>query len=406
MLPAPYAVFGYEDPTGHQVLAVLLVAATTAVFYAVLRALTFRPADAVPIALLALLFPWASGVRLWPTGSVNNVAVLLLFAGLLVALRGLRVPGPRGLRIHLAASTLLAASVLVYESTTGVALFVWLIYVWRAGWRPAAPRAVMDVCAVAAAAIWSSEHTYKYIAPFGDQIAHIPDILREGIDLVAASLAPVSYPAAYPAILAFAVIGAALAVVVVGGQEEPRGPPVGGRGRRLRSRPRPLLGDLRAAGLLHADLRGDRGPRQRRRHLPRGDPGVGGAAGRRHPRPPQRGRRRRGRRGLDPDRTTGRSTSASSATGRARGKSRRRSSPRSRMRIPARTTSSWYSASRVRPAPTSPRSTSPTTSGPRRRSAPTPRSRPTPSSMEPSSPAPRRAYRSTACRRPSTGSST
>ena len=58
----------------------------------------FRRADAVPIALLALLFPWASGVRLWPTGAINNVAVLLLFAGLLVALRGLRVPGPEGPR--------------------------------------------------------------------------------------------------------------------------------------------------------------------------------------------------------------------------------------------------------------------------------------------------------------------
>jgi len=221
MLPAPYAVFGLDDPTGHQVLAVLLVAATTAIFYRVLRALTFRPADAVPIALLALLFPWASGVRIWPTGAVNNVAVMLLFAGLLVALRGLRVPGPRGLVIHLAASTLLAASVLVYESTTGVALFLWLIYLWRAGWRPAAPRAAMDVCAVAAAAIWSSDHTYKYIAPFEDQIAHIPDILRDGLDLVAASLVPVSYPAAYPAALTMLVIGAAIAVVWVAASRSP-----------------------------------------------------------------------------------------------------------------------------------------------------------------------------------------
>ena len=215
MLPATYAVFGLDDPIGHQVLAALLVASTTAVFYRVLRALTFRPADAIPIALLALLFPWASGVRIWPTGVVNNVAVLLLFAGLLVALRGLRVPGPKGLAIHLAASTLYAASVLVYESTTGVVLFLWLIYVWREGWRRAAPRAAMDVCAVAAAAIWSSEHTYKYIAPFGNQIAHIPDILRDGIDLVAATLVPVSNPAAYPAVLAFVVIGAAVGVVAV-----------------------------------------------------------------------------------------------------------------------------------------------------------------------------------------------
>ena len=91
---------------GTTVLAATLTVATTIVFYFVLRALRFEPRDAVPIALLALLFPWASGVRLWPTGSINNLAILLLFAGLLVAIRGLRVPGRRGLLIHLGAAAL------------------------------------------------------------------------------------------------------------------------------------------------------------------------------------------------------------------------------------------------------------------------------------------------------------
>ena len=156
------------------------------------------------------------------------------------------------------------------------------------------------------------------------------------------------------------------------GKAEPRGAPLGGGRGRLRRRPRALLGDLRAAGLLHADLRGDRGPRQRRRHLPGGDPGLGGAAGSGHPRPPQRRRARRRRGRADPGRLRRRSTSASSATGRARGRCSRTSSPRSRRRTPARTTSSSSSASPARPAPTSRRSTSPTTSGRRPRSAPTP----------------------------------
>ena len=213
-LPAPYAVFGFE-PAWHHLLAVVLVASTTGAFYLVLRALRFDARDAVPIALLALLFPWASGVRIWPAGSLNNLAVLLLFAGLLVAIRGLRVPGPKGLAIHLAAATLYAASVLVYESTTGLALFLWPLYVWLAGWRPALPRAAMDIAAVAAAAIWSSAHTEKYIAPFSDQLAHIPDILGEGANLIAASLLPVMAPAEFPVALTVAVLGIAAALLTV-----------------------------------------------------------------------------------------------------------------------------------------------------------------------------------------------
>ena len=41
--------------------------------------LRFETRDAIPIALLALLFPWAMTVKVWPTGSLNNVAILLLF---------------------------------------------------------------------------------------------------------------------------------------------------------------------------------------------------------------------------------------------------------------------------------------------------------------------------------------
>jgi hypothetical protein len=214
ILPSSYEVLG-TDPVWHHLLAASLGLATAAMFYLVLRGLRFESRDAIPITLLALLFPWASAVRLWPTGSVNNFAILLLFAGMLIALRALRVEGPRGLIVHVAATACFAASVLTYEVTTGVALFFWLSYVWLAGWRPALPRALMDVSAVSAAAIYSKENTYKYVGSFTEQVEHIPDILRDGADLIAASLLPVEQPAVIAPALTAAILGGALAILAL-----------------------------------------------------------------------------------------------------------------------------------------------------------------------------------------------
>jgi hypothetical protein len=213
-LPAPYAVFG-SDPTGHHVLAAALILATVVAFYFVLRGLRFGALDATAITLLALLFPWASGVRLWPAGSLNNLAVLLLFAGLLVALRGLRVAGPRGYLIHLAASALYAASVLTYDATTVLAAMLWPAYIWLRGWRTAWPRALMDIAAVGAAAAYTAANTNKNVAELSDQLAHVPEILREGANLIAASLVPAFAPAEVSPALAAGILIAAGAVLAI-----------------------------------------------------------------------------------------------------------------------------------------------------------------------------------------------
>jgi hypothetical protein len=213
-LPGAYELFG-ADPTGHHVLAVALALATAIAFYFVLRELGFEPRDAVPIALLALMFPWASGVRLWPTGSLNNLAVLLLFAGFLAALRGLRLEGPRRYLVHAGASALLAAAVLTYDATAVVAAMLWPAYVWRQGWRRAAPLALMDVAAVGAAIAYTRATTNKDVREIGDQLAHIPDILAGGAKLVAASLVPASAPADLSVGVTVAVLAVALGVLVV-----------------------------------------------------------------------------------------------------------------------------------------------------------------------------------------------
>jgi hypothetical protein len=214
VLPGSYEVLG-TNPAWHHVVAAVLVAATIAIFYRVLRELRFAPRDAVPIALLALLFPWATGVRLWPTGSLNNLAIILLFGGFLLAIWGLRVGGRRGLAIHLAAAASYAASVLFYETTTAVAAMVWPAYIWLHGRRPALPRAAIDVAAVGAAAIYSLENTRKDTFPLSEQLGHIPKLLREGADFVAGSLLPVELPARFPTALMLIVIGAAAAVLVL-----------------------------------------------------------------------------------------------------------------------------------------------------------------------------------------------
>jgi hypothetical protein len=213
-LPGAYEVLG-TDPAWHHVLAAVLVLTTIALFYLVLRELRFETRDAVPIALLALLFPWATGVRFWPTGSLNNLAILALFAGFLIAMRGLRVGGRKGLLLHVVAAACYAASVLFYETTTAVAAMLWPAYVWVHGWRPALPRAAMDVSAVGAAAIYSLENTNKDTFGLSEQIGHVPKLLREGADLIAGSLLPVELPARFPTPLMVVVVGVAIGVFVL-----------------------------------------------------------------------------------------------------------------------------------------------------------------------------------------------
>jgi hypothetical protein len=213
LLIGSYEVLG-TDPAVHHLVAAILTLGCVVAFYFVLRGLRLQPLDAIPIALLALLFPWATSVRLWPTAALNNFAVLLLFAGFLIALRGLRVEGPRGLLIHLAATACYVASILTYEVTTGPALFAWTAYAWLGGWRAALPRMALDIPAVAGAALYTREHTNKTVESLADQLGHIPDIAREGADLIAAALLPVSIPADISPWLTAIVIGGAAAVLI------------------------------------------------------------------------------------------------------------------------------------------------------------------------------------------------
>ena len=87
------------------------------------------------------------------------------------------------------------ASILTYEVTAGLALFAWIAYAWLGGWRAALPRMALDIPAVAAAAIYTREHTNKSVESLAAQLGHVPDIARDGADVIAGALLPVWIPA-------------------------------------------------------------------------------------------------------------------------------------------------------------------------------------------------------------------
>jgi hypothetical protein len=150
LLPLPPALFGAH--VGPQIalglaLGVLLAGA----FYLALRHLTFRAYEAGLIAALLVLFPWSDSMRLWLTGSLNQVSVTLYLLGLVLALRGLATRGNRGYLLHLAAVSLYAAAILAYDAVAVLALITGAIYLLFAARRRALARWAVDIIVVAAA---------------------------------------------------------------------------------------------------------------------------------------------------------------------------------------------------------------------------------------------------------------
>jgi hypothetical protein len=205
LLPAPYAVLG-TAPEPHLVLGLALAVLTAALLYGVLRVLGLDAVAATMIALLALLFPWSASTRLWATGAINNVAVCFYLGGVLVALRALRRPGTPGLRLHVAASALLAASVLTYEIAAPLALVTGAAYLARLPRRAALVRWGIDVAAVGAALAYSAATTKKTTEPLSDQANHLPTVARDAVRLWTDALVPVPVPHEAVAAVAAAVV--------------------------------------------------------------------------------------------------------------------------------------------------------------------------------------------------------
>jgi hypothetical protein len=191
LMPIPQAIFG-PHPAPHLGLAAAIGVLTSLCFFALLRTLAMAPLHAWMIGALALLFPWASSSRLWPTASINSLAVCSFLLGLIVALRGFDFHGRRGMAMHAAAVVLYLVSVLTYEVTAAAALLAGLLYLGRAPRSRALRSWLADVVVVSAALLYSLATTVssRHVGGISERLEDLPDFVRESLLLLASALQP------------------------------------------------------------------------------------------------------------------------------------------------------------------------------------------------------------------------
>lgn len=210
LLPLPYHVFT-AHPLPYLALALAIGVVGALLLYAVLRLLGLGRAGALVVAALSVVFPWAASTRLWATGSINSVGVVLYLAGLAVALVGVRRSGRPAVAWHVVALCLYVASVLTYEAAAFLALGSGLLYVARAGWRRALVRWPADLVAVGGAVAYAYTNAGAGYAPapLSQELARVPVILRDGWRLAERAVVPVG--------TAHVVGGVAIGVLLAGG---------------------------------------------------------------------------------------------------------------------------------------------------------------------------------------------
>jgi hypothetical protein len=225
--PLPYALLGL-DPSFHLGAAVVLAALTSLSFFAFLRAFGLELPHAFAMAALSLVFPWSDATRLWPTGAMNNVAVIAYFLGVIAALRGLtlwRTDRRRALALHVLSAVLYLVSVLTYEVAPAAILLSGLLYRTRVGWRTLRVRWLVDAILVLVPLTVSLHATsrVRHVGSPGDRIADIPHFVGQGLTIFASVFAPSSLSSSWAASWQptsasggkLAVLAAALSVVLV-----------------------------------------------------------------------------------------------------------------------------------------------------------------------------------------------
>jgi hypothetical protein len=192
--PLPYALFGL-DPTYHLAGAVVLAAVTSLSFFAFLRELGIEFPHALAMALLSLVFPWDDAAHLWPTGAINNVAVIAYFLGSIAALRGLALwPARRhvAIRLHLLAAALYLVSILTYEVAAAAILLSGLLYRTRVSWRALRARWALDAFIALVPLVISLRVTsrVRHVGSLHERVSDLPHFVGQGLSLFASIFVP------------------------------------------------------------------------------------------------------------------------------------------------------------------------------------------------------------------------
>lgn len=188
-VPLSYFIFGMNMHY-HLAWAVALGVLAVTMLYGSLRLLGVPWIHALAIAALMLIFPWSDSTRLWVTADQVTLSLVFAGAGLFVALVGLK---RLDWRFHLAAATLYALSILAYEITLPLILCTGFLYWFRAGWREARWRWLVDVVVAAAAAGWNGSHTARTAAGIGADLTHLKQIVDQGAVVLARAGLPLGH---------------------------------------------------------------------------------------------------------------------------------------------------------------------------------------------------------------------
>jgi len=225
--PLPYALFGLNPSYQLSTAAVLAMLASLS-FFAFLRACGFELRHALAMALLSLVFPWNDATRLWPTGAMNNVAVIAYFVGSVAALRALALwdaDRRRAVALHAGAAVLYVASTLTYQVAGAAMLLSGLLYRARVPWRALRARWLGDVALTVVVLAVSLYFTSRVrdTASLSDRAADLPHFIGQSLTIFASVLVPprvsspwaASWEITSPSAGKLVVLAAAFAVVFV-----------------------------------------------------------------------------------------------------------------------------------------------------------------------------------------------
>lgn len=192
--PLPYALFG-DDPTYHLGAAVVVAGLTSLSFFALLRLLGVELPHALAMAVLSLFFPWADSAHLWPTGAVNDVAVIAYFLGSIAALKGLALRHThrrRAIMLHVVAATFYLISILTYEVAAAAILLSGLLYRTRTSWRALGLRWLADASIVLVTLSISLRVTsrVRHVGSLSERVADVPHFVGGGLTLFASIFVP------------------------------------------------------------------------------------------------------------------------------------------------------------------------------------------------------------------------